>query len=407
MNKITTIWKKELRDTIRDRRTLMAMIVMPMLLMPLIIVGIGKFTEYQIRQAEEKVLDIAIENQAAAPEFSTLLEGNEKQRIVEPDMDLRQAVKDNEIAAALVIPEDFADKIAADQPVKISVLRNSINTDSSTVLNRLTGIISQYNNQVLAAKFQAAGIQQDILNGVTIVPEDVATKEEVGGFGLGFLLPLFIIMWSVVGGQYVAVDCSAGEKERKTLESLLLSPVRRIDIVFGKFLAVATTALISVIVALSSLYFAITAFGFGDLMQGGSTNGSVAADSTLQFSIDPMALLILFGVSILLVIMFSAIQLSIAIFAKSYKEAQSYIGPSYLIIILPTVIVNTLPDFRPAMRFFAIPVVNAILLFKEVLIGEYNLGHIVITVISLVIYAIVAILVATKIYSKEGVLFRD
>ncbi|MBU0963951.1 ABC transporter permease [Patescibacteria group bacterium] len=401
MKNIITIWKKELKDTIRDRRTLMAMIILPMFLMPLIIIGMGWFIEAQVEKAEEQIVQVAVENIDAAPAFMQVMDQHEKITTVDFNGNIQEAVKNDEYLAGIIIPDNFNQLIETQGKIEIVIVRNSINTDSSTAVSRIAEGVTSYNNLVLAGRFSEQGIEASILNSVVIQPEDVATEKEVGGFGLGFLLPLFIILWSVIGGQYTAVDVSAGEKERKTLESLLLTPVKRLDIVFGKFLAVSTTALISVVVALSSLYAAISIFGFGDFGAGTGVSGE------LNFSIDLNAVLIMFGISILLVLMFSAMQLSISIFAKSYKEAQSYIGPSYLVVILPTVLVNTLPNFKPETWFFAIPVVNAIMLFKEVLIGVYDVSHIITTIVSLLICSIIVIFIATKIYSKEGILFRD
>jgi len=375
-----------------------------MLLMPGIIIGMGKLIEVQIERAEEKVVKVAVNNQEAAPSFVAILESQEKIELVDTEDDIRQAVRDDKVEAGIIFSENFSELLNDQQPISITVFQKSINTDSSIAVSRIRVAATVFNNQLMSSRFLEKEIDQNILSGVNITAEDVATEKEQGGFGLGFLLPLFIIMWSVVGGQYTAVDVSAGEKERKTLESLLLTPVRRSEVVFGKFLAVSTAALVSVIVALGSMYIAIIAFGPGIF---GQASGTAGGTSEFIFSIEPMALLILFAVSILLVLMFSAMQLSIAIFAKSYKEAQSYIGPTYLVVILPTVIVNTLPNFKPALWFFALPVVNAILLFKEVLIGEYDMAHITVTVITLVIYAFLAILVAIKIYQREGVLFKD
>ena len=112
-------------------------------------------------------------------------------------------------------------------------------------------------------------------------------------------------------------------------------------------------------------------------------------------------------VSILLVLMFSALILSLGIFAKSYREAQSYISPAYIVVILPIVLVNSIPSFSPSNWFFAIPAINAVLLFKELLIGTYDLAHIGISIASLIVFSILAIFVATIIYSKENILFKD
>ncbi|MFA5135671.1 MAG: ABC transporter permease [Patescibacteria group bacterium] len=404
MRSIRTIWKKELKDTIRDRRTLMAMIVLPMLLMPAVIIGMGKLVELQAKQAEEKVVKVAVEQRESAPAFVELLGSQEKLELVEISKDIRQAVRDDEIEAGIIIPEGFSELVASQQPASLLVVGKSINTDSSIARSRIQEAVMAYNSQLIAMRLTEQAVDQSILNPVTAASEDLVTEQEAGGFGLSFILPLFIIMWSVVGGQYTAIDISAGEKERKTLESLLLTPVRRLEVVFGKFLAVSTAALVSVVVALGSMYASMLIFGPGLF---GAVAGSGDASMELNFSIEPLAFLILFCASIILVLMFSAVQLSIAIFAKSYKEAQSYIGPSYLVVILPVVLVNTLPNFKPVLWFFSLPVVNAVLLFKEVLVGVYDVPHILMTTASLVLFAGLAIYIAVKIYAKESVLFRE
>ncbi len=178
----------------------------------------------------------------------------------------------------------------------------------------------------------------------------------------------------------------------------------------GKFLAVATTALVSVIISLSSLYFSLKFFGFGPINGDGefqSSNPAGPQGAIFDFSIDPQTLGLIFIISLLLVFLFSAILLSVSIFAKSFKEAQNYLGPLYLAIILPVSLMNTLIGMEPALWIFALPAINAVVLFKELLIGVYNYSHIVITIASLIIYSFVALTAAAKIYSKENVLFKN
>ena len=403
---ILTIWKKELKDTIRDRRTLMAMVVMPMLLMPVMTIGMFKFMEYQIENQAEKVVKISIIKEGEAPALMEMIKDQEKIEIVEVEGEIKDAVTNDDIDLGIIIPENFQENIDNLETAEIAIIKKSTNLDSESALARISFLVVNFNNQILQERFADQEINPKVLSKAVIVPEDMATEKETGGFILGLIIPLFIVMWSIMGGQYTAIDVSAGEKERKTLESLLLTPVKRMDIVFGKFLTVSTVALTSVIVAIGSFYVAlIYSGGFGSMMQNGQSSG--VENIAISFSIEPLAILLLLAVSLFLVLMFSAIILSIAIFAKSFKEAQSYIGPSYLVVILPVVLVNAMPGFEPVLWFFALPAVNATLLFKEVLMGVYDPGHILLTLSSLIIYSIIAIFIATKIYSKEGVLFRD
>ncbi|MBU0976316.1 MAG: ABC transporter permease [Patescibacteria group bacterium] len=409
MRNIFIIWRKELKDALRDKRTLMAMIVMPMVLMPLIIIGMFKLIDYQMQQAEKQVVKVAVENKKNDSDLVEFISSQENLEIVNISLDLEAAVKEKAVDLAIIVPEDIEDRIKKQEVIKIEVIEHSLNDRSDIALGKVNQAVTAYNKQVLESRFKDQGISGNILSGVVIEKRDVATKEEIGGFGLGFLLPLLIVMWANVGGQYIAIDVSAGEKERKTLESLLLTPVKRLEIVFGKFLAVSTSALTSVVISLVSIYIAINQFGFKieeNIDKSVQNTASGAGGFAMDFSIEPAALLVIFAVSILLVLVFSAILLSISIFAKSYKEAQNYLGPSYMIIILPVVIVNSIPNFKPPLALFAVPAVNTILLFKEILVGAYDWGHIAITVGSLAISALLAIWTATKIYSNEKVLFR-
>jgi len=402
----------------------MAMVVMPMLLMPVMTIGMFKFMDYQMEEQAKKVVKISIIEEGEAPALVEMIKDQEKIEIVEfissessaGDYDgagngkIKKAIADGDLDLGIIIPENFQENINNQEIAEITVIQKSTNMDSESALARISFLIADFNDQILQKRFADQKIDPKILSKVVIVPEDTATEKETGGFILGLIIPLFIVMWSIMGGQYTAIDVSAGEKERKTLESLLLAPIKRMEIVFGKFLAVSTVSLTSVIISIGSFYVAlIYSGGFGPMAINGQSSGAegVAESIVVNFSIEPLAILLLLVVSLFLVLMFSAMILSVAIFAKSFKEAQSYISPSYLIVILPVVLVNSMPGFEPALWFFALPAVNATLLFKEVLVGVYDSGHILLTLSSLIIYSVIAIFIATKIYSKEGVLFRD
>ncbi|MEA1937246.1 MAG: ABC transporter permease [Patescibacteria group bacterium] len=407
---IFTIWKKEIRDTIRDRRTLLAMVIMPMFLMPVLTIGLFKFMDYQMEKQAEKIVKVSIIEKGEAPVFIEMIKSQEKIEIVETNNNIKEAIANGDLDLGIIIPENFQENISKQEVVEITVIKKSTNMDSESALARIYFLMASFNDELLQERFANQEINPKILSKVAVVSEDVASEKETGGFILGLIIPLFIVMWSIMGGQYTAIDVSAGEKERKTLESLLFVPLKRMDIVLGKFLAVSTVSLTSVIISIGSFCIAlIYSGGFGPMSTNieGLDTEKMAESVVVNFSIDPQAILILLVVSLFLVLMFSAMILSVAIFAKSFKEAQSYISPSYLVVILPVILVNSMPGFEPDLWFFALPAVNATLLFKEVLMGVYDSGHILLTLSSLIIYSAIAIFIATKIYSKEGVLFRN
>ncbi|MFA5030899.1 MAG: ABC transporter permease [Patescibacteria group bacterium] len=393
MNGAFTIWKKEILDSIRDRRTLITAVLMPVFLMPVIMIGSLKFAEYQSKQIQEKPAKIAISNEAAAPTLVSYLQ-QQQIEILHSD-NFRTDIDKGSINVFIEVPASFEQDVRSQIPSQVKVYQKSSNLDSSAANSKIIATLQQFNQYMSVTRLAEQGINPEALSAVIPSPEDIATSQEKSGFFLGLLLPMFIVIFAIVGGMYIAIDVSAGEKERKTLEALLLTPASRLKIVTGKFLAVASTASTTIVLSLASMYVAFKVvpldFGTGEL--------------TVNLTIGGVAIML--GIGIFLAIMFSGLLLSVAIFAKSYKEAQNYISPFYLVAVLPVAILGQLPGFKPVAAFFLIPGVNAVFVIKEILLGVYNTNHILVTFASLIVYAAISIFVASKIYSKEGILFRD
>ncbi|MCL5292386.1 MAG: ABC transporter permease [Actinobacteria bacterium] len=411
MKTILTIWKKELKDNIRDRRTLMAMILMPLVLMPALLIGMDKLVNYQRERSKERTARVAVDKDASASALIDFLKSQKKIEVIGVEGGPEKGIRDGKADIGIIVPADFQDRIKSGAPARITLVQDSTKMESQESLAKVNLAVSAFSGRIIEGRLNSSGVDNRLLTPITMATKDISTAEERGGFGLGFFLPFFVIIWAIVGGQYIAIDVSAGEKERKTLEALLLTPAKRLEIVLGKFFAVSTTAVVSVVVSLTSLYVALKVFGLGPMtgaLESGQAQGKAlaAAGADAAFSIEPLAILVMLGVGLLLVLMFSAILLSIAIFAKSFKEAQNYIGPAYLVAIMPAVVMNAMFGFKPTDWFYAIPIVNAMLLFKEALMGSYVVSHILITAVTLIVFAIIAILVAGRIYSQEKVLFR-
>ena len=397
MKQIFTVWKKELKDTIRDRRTLMVSIIMPIVFMPVIMIGSFKLQEVQIKSAEKQVAVVAIENQEKAPTLVNYLKSQEKVEVKETAGDLKEKLNSGEIQVIVTPPIDFEEKIKAGQTAEITLMQKSTETKSSTAFSKINGLLVVFNQTLAGQKLMAAKIDPAVLQSIIIKPEDLATEKEKGGFFLGLLLPMFLIIFTFAGGMYIAIDISAGEKERKTLEALLLTPLSRLKIVTGKFLAVASTSVTSVILSIGSMYAAFKIWP----PDFGSSVGS------FEFSLSLSTVFLMLGIGIILSVMFAGLLLAVAIFAKSYKEAQNYVTPFYIATIIPVSILGSFPGFKPSAPYFFIPVVNAVLLFKENLMGVYDSWHIVVTLGSLLFFAVLSVIIAAKIYSKESILFRD
>jgi len=374
---------------------LFAMIILPLFLIPVLLVVMGEIGKSQYDKIESSAVNLAIQGEAYAPELVNLFEQNQEWFEVHKTSDAQQALEEREVQGALIIPADLSARLEARQPVEITLLTDSTKTATSFVQLRTTQTIALFNQAIINQRLAIASQSFDILSGINLINQDSASQDQIGGFMLGMILPMFIVMWTITGGQYTAIDASAGERERKTLEALLLTPVSHWQVVLGKFLAVSLAAIISVVLSLISLLVTFQ-LPFTSI-----------AEQMGEINIQPLAMIVMLGIGIILSFMFSALQLSVGIFAKSFKEAQSYVTPLYLVAILPITFIQAIPDFSASRPFYLIPGVNAVLLFKENLLGKYDIINIAITTVSLLIYTMISIAVAKVIYSKENVLFRD
>lgn len=412
---IFTIWKKELVDTIRDKRTFASTVILPLVLMPALFIGLSKFSTWQIKQLSDKEITIAASPTIGAlGDFITAQDPKIKLQVTESS--LSDEVRSKRAEAALNVPADWQERAASGQTTEVAIISNSTNQNGSAATGRLTAILAAFNQTQAAGQLTRAGLSPSVLTSLSPKMEDVATAQEQAGFGMGYILPLFIIMWAVTGGQTIAIDASAGERERKTIEALLLAPVSRFTLVAGKFLAVATCAMLSVIISIASMTWASKYMGeminstasTGGLNVGTSATTAITGTNfNMDFNLDASTISLLLFVSVILVALFSALNLSVSIFAKNYKEAQSYIGPMYLVVILPVVLVNTMPAAGDHLWVYAVPIVNAVVLFKEVLVGQIIWSHIVLTTITLLATSLLAMWGAARIYHREDVIFTD
>ena len=396
MQTIITIFFKEILDTLRDRRTLYAMIVAPLVLMPLFTILPQYFMASQMKKQEEERIRLVVAGREYAPDLVAYLEGTGQVEIVEPPTDLEEALQEGEILAALAIPADFEKAIAAEQPVTVT-----ISSDESKMFNvaanRMQMLIQTYAQQLVAQRLAARGLDPSMLTAIQVKSENVASEEQMGGSFMAMLLPMFIALWAVVGGMYTAIDVTAGEKERGTLEALLVTPASRLQIVLGKLLAVITTSLSAVILSVSSMYFSFRFFPVETLAREGEK---------VAFSLPPQTILLIVLVALPLVVMINSLEIAICIFARSFKEAQNYIMPLQFAVLIPSVPLMMVPDLAMPFAAYATPIIGAILSFRDLLRGAASGAALGLTVASSVVYAAICLSLAVRIFRREGVLFR-
>ncbi|MBD3166320.1 ABC transporter permease subunit [bacterium] len=396
LTKTLLVYKKELLDILRDRRTLMSMIIAPLLLFPVLILGVGALTASQIQKMEEKHYTVFVYGGEQAPRIVNALNGVETLD-VEPFEDteiLRRLVQDGDVPAALIVPEGGLYE-EGDAP-KVTLLLNEGKERSEMVAGKIKNALRDLREEIALERVESLGGVEATLNPFEIEEENTATDEQMAGMILGTLIPYMLILIAMTGGLYPAIDLTAGEKERATIETILVTPVSRLDIVIGKFLTVMTASLLSGIISLFSMAIV---FGVGMTTLLGN------AENALDLSINPLSIVLGVAMIIPLTALFAAVLMTICIFAKSSREAQSYVTPLMFVIIIPAMM-SMMPGFEPSAAQAWIPVMNVSLVMKQVLSGTMNWGLIGTTIGSTLLYAAAGIFVTTRVFQREEVLFK-
>ena len=259
---VRAVYMKEMLEALRDRRTLLVMILLPALVMPLATLGIPYLEQRQQRQLKTTIPTVAIVGQAEG-----LIHLAHTSNLIRPVRagDPVQALRDRQVLAVVRIPPRMEQIIARDGQVHVGILYDASDSESTAARDKVVDLISRYSQQVVARRLVARHLNPTDLLPVVLDERNMATQRQLSGMLLAGLLPFFIAMWAVVGGMSVAVDLAAGEKERGTLESLLVAPPSREAIVLGKFLAVLTASMGAVIIVIIAMMFSLR-WGYPYLM---------------------------------------------------------------------------------------------------------------------------------------------
>lgn len=423
----SNVWRifvREGLDQLRDRRTLFMVVFFPILLYPLIGAGVLQFAA----ALQEKPRRVVIVGADRLPNEPPLLnaEGNgfnpalfdspaeaarlEVQTVPDSgewaDPAVRgRAVRDGLASAVVVIPADLPEQFKARADAAIPIHYKSVDETSKITYLRLREALDRWKGGIVEERRKEDKLPEGYAQPIDVKPLDAATTQEIGGSVWGRIFPFLLVIMSLTGAFYPAVDLCAGEKERGTMETLLISPAGRAEIVLGKFLAVlaasVTTAVLNLLsMGLTGLQLARRAVGFG----GDSAREAAAAlaPPTLQSAIWMLVLLIP------LAAFFSAVCLAVAAMARSMKEGQYYMTPLYL-ICLPLIFLTMTPGIELNAFYSLVPVTGAALLLRALIVGDYAtaIRFFVPVLVPTVIYAWLALRWAVEQFQDEEVLFRE
>ena len=411
---IRTVWFKELKDSLRDRRTLISMIVVPALVMPLLMVGVGTVMSKVMKKAKAEIPSIMVLGGEDSPGVVAALKA-EKTPAGEPRFrfvttgDYRQLISEKRLRAAVEIPPGFEAGLQAGEARTVTIYYYEGEIRSGLGYNALNEFFRSYREKTIEARLAERGLPAGLVKPFEVKRQNVAPPEKVGGNLFGGFIPYIIIILCFTGAMYPAMDLTAGEKERGTMETLLCSPVSRVNIVLGKFLMVLTASVATMLMLLVSM--GLTALAGGALFSGDkvalaqqSAQAQAQAGGMLP-TIDPLGLVGVFGMVAPVAVFFSALLLAVSLFAKSYKEAQSYVSPLIIVVIMPAVL-GMLPGIELSAKTALIPILNLSLVCKEMLSGVWNWGYIGLIFGSSCAYAVVALAFCVRMFNREDVMFR-
>ena len=398
MGMIGALYKKEILDILRDKKTILVMILIPLVLYPLLFVGAIYAVSFFAGNQESATYQIAFVDVAEQSAIEAVMEDAEDEygylfEVVELSADWQQAIKEKKVDACVLAKEK-------EGKTAYSIAYLSSVSASSTAADHMLTVLEDYREALRSQKITDGGMDpEQVLYPITAKEMDVASEEENFGSLLGSILPFLLVVSILMGAVYPAIDTTAGEKERGTLETLLTLPITNWQLIMSKFLAVSTVASVSALLNFISVGI-IGVFLYQSLSLGGMGNVQVNLVSFVP------AVFVMLLCVVAFAMFMSALWLCICIFAKSFKEAQNYVTPLTLVVMLVGY-VGFIPDSSLTSTFAVIPVANIVLLVKNIFMFQYSFETLFLVLLSNVVYSFLAVLFMSRMYHSEAVLFGE
>ncbi len=387
--RIGVVFRKEVIDNIRDRRAVSSALLYP-LLGPVLIVALMAMMGRQISEQQKSTLRLPVVGSSNAPALIAYLE-QQGVEIEEPPDDPEAAVKAGDLDVVLEIPDDYAERFSSGRPANVRMIVDDSRSSSQVPVSRTRGLLERYSGEISALRLFARGVSPAAVRPIMLQRVDVATPQSQAAQFLG-LMPYFLIFSVFLGGMYLAIDSTAGERERGSLEPLLMNPVARRELVLGKLLAVLVFTFIAV---------TITTLAFGVVLN------VIPAEELMgtQMSLSARALIEVLALMLPMLPLAGAIQIIIASFARSYKEAQNYLSMLPLVPALPGLFLMIMPA-KPQLWSMLVPTYSQQLLIVQIMRGESTrTDYVVLSIAATLIAAILTIGLAIRLYEGERIVF--
>jgi sodium transport system permease protein len=369
------VYRKEMVEILRDRRTLIA-IALAAVATPIVLTVISQVSTKTATQ----IYTIGYTGDVPTGLGELLTATNLK----------LMPVADPAAAAKKQVDIGIAFK-----PGEVDVYYDPSRQSAQIAQNRLETVLGQYSAAQAAAALQNRGVDPGILTPIHLVSHPLSSPVQAASNAfLSFFLPYILITMIITGGFSAALDSTAGERERKTLESLLLTPAPRSRVLLGKIAAVTTISLVAAVAAIVSMFVALARIS----LPGGSGH----------ITLSVVAVPVMVWVAVLIAFSFSAVTLALGTLAKTFRQGQAYVTPLYFITIFPASIILFIPDFNPGIAYYLIPILNAVLVLRDAIVhNSVDWTTLAVTTVSLLATGAVSWYAALRLFTREALLTRS
>ena len=394
--RVRTIAKKELVEFVRDWRTILAILVIPLLLFPILFILFPLLLASEAAELNAVNVDVVVQADDIPDDLESMLGNASLNLTYEPLPEVEELsaplgeddrLRNGSVDALLRLRQNGT-------VLEYAVLYLSTSEQSLEARSRTFDVLGAWEQNETVRRIDAAGLDANETldplrwNG-DIGQSDVATQGEQAGMALSLFIPLVLAVWTFSSAIQPSIDMTAGERERGTLEALLGLPCTRMELLMGKWLAVATITGVGVLLQVAGLLFAIGYLATSDVISAPS--------------VSPAALAFLFVAVLLFAIMVVAIEMALAMRSHSVKEAGSILGPAVLVILFPGLFSQVINLDGIETFWFAVPVVNVLLALRELLMNRIVYSHVVVWVVSSTFYAFVAAYYAARQFKREDI----
>ncbi len=390
---IGTIFRKEMLEVLRDKRMLFLVILMPFFLYPVMFTLIGFVGKSQGEKLNTEKVTVLLNPEAENTPISVLLKAN-------PTLDVKlesfeQAALDTMTnTIGVLVGDGYQSSLDSNRSATVTIYYDSSKDLLDGRVNDIKSSVEELSQDLLLARLNAQQLPQGFVKPIDLREQNIAPQERVIGKIMGRFLPMMLLLFIFTGCIYIAIDITAGEKERRTLQTLFTAPLKVSEIIAGKFLATFLVGVVSATMNVLSLLVAM--YIQVQLLSDGK------AGEAFSLPIGPegwawMALIIVLATAFM-----AAISIAVVLLANSYKEAQSYVSPLMMVIIIPAVM-SQMPGMELTTTTAMIPMLNISLAIGAIFQGIFNVGHILMVVLFALLYAGLALYLASLTFGNENV----